>query len=86
MTLIMDKPEPRCPAPIEPMDRAELRSTCSRPTGQAATRLDASRIDQAQGIEALPFRPFINWRALGWCLVTLLVCGFLLGLLAVGAR
>jgi hypothetical protein len=31
-------------------------------------------------------RPPINWHALGWCLTTLLLCAFLMGLLAVGSR
>jgi hypothetical protein len=29
-------------------------------------------------------RPLINWRALGWSLVIVMIAGFLLGLMAVG--
>jgi hypothetical protein len=50
---------------------------------------DASvaRSQALRDLDVIPWapRPGIHWRALGWSIVAVVICSFLLGLMAVGS-
>lgn len=51
----------------------------------ADRRIRLAQISQMDG-PLYSVRPLISWRALGWCCVAVMICAFLLGLLAIGAK